>query len=58
MTNLKLFDKIMLKTGEIAYIVEVLHAPGKPTAYICDIESQNGTDTDFVYSNDIAKVIG
>lgn len=55
MTNLKLFDKIMLKTGEIAYIVEVLHAPGKPTAYICDIERSSGTDTDFVAADDILK---
>lgn len=51
-TSLNLFDKIMLKTGEIAYIVEVLG-----NSYVCDIERQNGIDTDFVYPNDIAKVL-
>lgn len=52
MTNLKLFDKILLKTGEIAYIVEVF-----PNSYICDIDKASGTDTDIVYPNEIAKVL-
>ncbi len=52
MPGLKLFDKVLLKTGEVAYIVEVL----KHT-YVCDIEKASGTDTEFVDPDDIAKVL-
>ena len=53
MTNLKLFDKILLKTGETAYIVDIL-----PNSYVCDIDKATGTDTDFVYPNEIERVLG
>ncbi len=49
---LKLFDKVLLKTGETAYIVDVLEH-----SYVCDIEKASGTDTDFVDPDDIAKVL-
>ena len=52
MTNLKLFDKVKLKTGEVAYIVDVLDH-----SYVFDIERTSGIDTDFVYPNEIAEVI-
>lgn len=52
MTELKLFDKILLKTGEIAYIVEVF-----PNSYVCDIDKATGTDTDFVYPDEIECVL-
>ncbi|MCM1165350.1 MAG: hypothetical protein NC299_12265 [Lachnospiraceae bacterium] len=52
MVGLKLFDKILLKTGETAYIVDVL-----TRGYICDIEKANGTDTDFVAPDDIEKLL-
>lgn len=54
---LKLFDKIELKTGEVAYVVEVLSAPDKPLKYICDIERASGTDTDFVSPDEIARLL-
>lgn len=52
MIGLKLFDKIMLKTGETAYIVDVLEH-----SYVCDIERASGTDTDFVDPDEIAKLL-
>ncbi len=52
MLGLKLFDKVLLKTGETAYIVDVLEH-----SYVCDIERTSGTDTDFVDPDDIAKVL-
>lgn len=52
MTSLKLFDKILLKTGETAYIVDVL-----TRGYVCDIEKTTGTDTDFVSPDEIEKVL-
>ncbi len=52
MKKLELFDKILLKTGEIAYIVDILG-----DTYVCDIEKVSGTDTDFVEADEIAKVL-
>ncbi len=52
MTELKLFDKILLKTGETAYIVDAL-----PHSYVCDIDKAAGTDTDFVYPDEIERVL-
>lgn len=52
MVGLKLFDKILLKTGETAYIVDVL-----TRGYVCDIEKDSGTDTDYVDPDEIEKLL-
>ncbi len=48
------YDKVILKTGEIATIVEVFN---DPVEYVADIERTTGTDTDFIYPEQIEKVI-
>lgn len=55
MASIKMFDKVLLKTGEVAYVVEIF---SNPTSYICDIQRAGGEDTDFVYPDEIAKVFG
>ncbi|MBQ7478990.1 MAG: hypothetical protein IJT01_08875 [Selenomonadaceae bacterium] len=51
----KLYDKVLLKTGETAYIVEI-HEPG--VAYEADIDRHDGeTETDTIYQKDIDKII-
>lgn len=51
----KLYDKVLLKTGETAYIVDV-YEPGK--AYEADIDRKNGdTETDTIYQDEIEKVV-
>lgn len=52
MIGLKLFDKILLKTGETAFIVDILSH-----GYVCDIKRDSDTDTDFVDPDEIAKVL-
>ncbi|MBU5306052.1 MULTISPECIES: hypothetical protein [Eubacterium] len=52
--EVKLFGEIQLKTGEQAFIVDILK-PGK--SYIADIEGPDGTYTDFVHPEDIAAVM-
>lgn len=51
---IKLYDKVKLDTGEIAYIVEIL---GNGKAFVADIERDNDTDTDFIYPSQIISVI-
>lgn len=51
---IKLYDKVKLKSGEVATIVEILD---KSEAFVADIEKKDGTDTDFIYSEQIEKVI-
>jgi hypothetical protein len=52
---IKLYDKVRLKNGKLAVIVEILE-PQK--AYIADIEEgDNDYDTDTIFHNDIAALI-
>ena len=51
---IKLYDKVLLKTGETASIVEVLK-DGK--TYVADIDKSDGTDTDFIYADQIESVL-
>ena len=52
---LEVFDKVLLKTGEEAYIVEVFK---KGEAYLADIDKKDGwTDTDYVFPDDIERVL-
>jgi len=52
---IKIFDKILLKTGETAYIVEI-YDPG--VAYEVDINKADGTiETDTIKYSDIERVL-
>lgn len=53
MNNIKLFDKVILKNGCSAYIVEIFD-DGK--AFIADIDTPNGTETDYVFPKDILSI--
>ncbi|MFM1534387.1 hypothetical protein ABGF38_04155 [Helcococcus ovis] len=49
--TIKQYDKVLLKSGEFAYIVEILE---KDKAYVADIEKEDGeTSTEFIYQIDI-----
>ena len=50
----KEFDRVMLKTGEIAYIADII-VPAK--AYVADIDKSDGTiETTVIEQEDIEKV--
>ena len=48
------YDKVLLKDGTTAYIVEIFDG-GK--AYIADINKESGTETDWLKPEDIDRVI-
>ena len=48
----KQYNKVVLKTGEVAVIVEVL---GNGVSYVADIEKESGTDTEFIDLSDIKQ---
>ena len=53
--EIKEYDKVLLKTGEIAYIVEVWE---QGVAYEADIDKKDGTiETDTVKREDIEKIL-
>lgn len=52
---IKLYDKVKLKSGEVATIVEILD---NSKAFVADIEKKDGTDTEFIYAEEIEKIIG
>ena len=53
--EIRLFDKVLLNTGEIAYIVEVYE---QGVAYEADIDKSDGsTETNTIKHSDIAKVL-
>ena len=50
-----MFDKILLKTGEIAYIVEIYE---QGVAYEADIDKADGSiKTDTIRHKDIEKIL-
>ena len=51
--KLELYDKVRLKSGEIAHIVEIYE---QGVAYEADIEKQQGTETDTIKHVDIEYV--
>ena len=52
---LEMFDKVLLKTGETAYIVEIYE---QGVAYEADIDKADGTtETDTIQCTDIEKVL-
>lgn len=52
--EIKQYDKVKLKSGYQAYIVEVLK---KDIMYIGDIKKEKGYYTDFISIDEIEKVI-
>ncbi len=49
------FDKVLLKSGEKAYIADVLKAG---IAYVVDIDKDDGTiETEIIEAKDIIEVI-
>lgn len=49
-----MYDRILLKSGETASVVEIFY---DPVLYICDIDKIDGIDTDFVFPEQILKKI-
>ena len=53
--SIKMFDKILLKTGETAYIVEIYE---QGVAYEADIDKADGSiETDTIKHYDIVRVL-
>lgn len=52
--EIHLFDRVLLKNGLEASIVEIL---GDGACFIADIDTPQGTETDDVYPEDIEKVL-
>ena len=52
--KIKLYDKVKLKDGRNASIVEIL---GDNEAYIADIDIGNDYDTETVYPEQIERII-
>ncbi|MBN7774271.1 hypothetical protein [Clostridium aminobutyricum] len=53
--EVELYDKVLLKNGDTAYIVEI-YKPG--STYEADIDTKNGlTITDTVMQEEIEKII-
>lgn len=48
------YDKVRLKSGEIAYIVEIF---GDGECFLADIDRVDGTETDWVTPDEIERVI-
>jgi len=55
MIEIKLYDKIKLKTGEIARVVEVLKN-GTEIGYIVDIEEDDDYRTETIFIDDIKSI--
>ena len=55
MIELNLYDKIKLKTGEIARIVEILENQTS-TGYIVDIEEDDDYRTETIFKDDIKSI--
>ncbi len=53
--EIKMFDKVLLKTGETAYVVEIYE---QGVAYEADIDKADGSvETDTIKHSDIEKVL-
>ena len=48
------FDRVRLRSGWTAYVVEIL---GGGAAYLVDVDYEEGVETEFVYPEDIAEVL-
>ena len=52
--KLKEFDKVLLKDGDTAYIVEIFN---DGEAYLADVDRASGTETELVYPENIEKKV-
>lgn len=52
--SIEIYDKVLLKSGETAYIVEIFEG-GK--LYLADIDKAEGTETDWLNPEEIERVI-
>ena len=52
--SIKQYDKVLLKDGSTAYIVEIFDG-GK--AFIADIDRSGGTETEWVKPDQIEKIV-
>ena len=52
--KIKQYDKVLLKDGDYAYIVEIF-ADGKDL--LADIDRKDGTETDWIKPEDIKKIV-
>lgn len=54
LVKIKLYDRVLLKSGHEASIVEIFK---EETDYLADIDYEDGTETEDIKFNDIEKVI-
>jgi len=52
--SIEIYDKVLLKSGETAYIVEIFDG-GK--LYLADIDKAEGTETDWLDPEEIESVL-
>lgn len=52
--QIKQYDRVLLRSGNYAYIVEIFDS-GK--VFLADIDKKDGTETDWVKLEDIKKII-
>ena len=52
--KIKQYDKVLLKDGDTAFIVEIF---GDGKAFLADIKRKGGTETDWVKPDDIKKIL-
>lgn len=52
--NIQQYDRVLLKDGCEASIVEILE---EGRVYLADIDRNDDTDTDYVYTDEIEEVI-
>ena len=53
--KIQMFDKVLLKSGNTAYIVEIFDGG---QSFIADIDIDEDTITDYIKLDDIEEVIG
>lgn len=54
MTEIKKYDKVLLKSGQTAYITEVFK---QGQAYLADIDYPEGTETEDIEYSQIEKIL-
>lgn len=48
------YDKVLLKDGDYAYVVEIF---GDGKVFLADIDRKSGTETDWIKPEDIIRVV-
>ncbi len=54
MIDIKKYDKVLLKSGQIAFITEIFE---KGKAYLADVDYPEGTETEDIKQGQIEKII-